>query len=272
MKLILDTSACSRVATSPNRKKIEEHLDSRFRRVVSVPTFWELLDKIDGGDGSHFDADKEVIKVAAGRTRSPMMLPNPLSYAVETVLKLPRPSRPIPPKVFKQAYELVMKARTRKELYEGVPVLRGLKQVRQFDPTVVRQQQDEGEQAHIERLKWAKRTKMEFLPPNEWARAVVKQLGVTLDDPQAAELADRLDAAYHFDVEVWKVVTAQDSSYNAEKHGNDWLDMQQTLYLCDPAIHVVTADKPLCKKIKASHQANRVHYLPDYLVQNGLSL
>ena len=127
-----------------------------------------------------------------------------------------------------------MKARTRKELYEGVPVLRGMKQVRQFAPEVVRQQQEEGEQAHIERLKWAKRRKVKFLSPAEWARATVKQVEVTIDDQQAAELADRLDAAYHFDVEVWKVVTAPDSTYNAEKHGNDWLDMQQTLYLCDP--------------------------------------
>jgi hypothetical protein len=37
-----------------------------------------------------------------------------------------------------------MKARTRKELYEGVPVLRGMKQIRQFAPEVVRQQQEEG--------------------------------------------------------------------------------------------------------------------------------
>ena len=119
MKLILDTSACSRIATSRRRKEIEGHLYSKFCRVMSVPTFWELLDKIDGGDGSHFDDDKEVIRVASGKTRRPLMLPNPLSYAVETVLKLPRPSGPIPPRVFKQAYELVMKARTRKELYEG---------------------------------------------------------------------------------------------------------------------------------------------------------
>jgi hypothetical protein len=101
VKLILDTSACSRIASSPQRKEIEGHLDSRFRRVVSVPTFWELLDKIDGGDGSHFDTDKEVIRVAAGRISRPLMLPTSLSYAVETVLKLPRPSAPLPPRIFK---------------------------------------------------------------------------------------------------------------------------------------------------------------------------
>ena len=101
---------------------------------------------------------------------------------------------------------------------------------------------------------------------------MMKQVGVTLDDRQAADLANHLDAAYRFDGEVWKVLTVPGSNYNAGKHANDWLDMQQTMYLCDPSIHLITADKPLCKKISASHQANRVHYLPDYLQQNGLSI
>jgi hypothetical protein len=101
LKLILDTCACSRIAISPGRKEIEADLDSRFRRVVSVQTLWELLDKVEGGDGSYFRDDKEVLNVAAG-TRPALILPNPLSYAIETVLKLPRPNVPLPPKVFKQ--------------------------------------------------------------------------------------------------------------------------------------------------------------------------
>lgn len=205
-KLILDTSACSRIATSPQRKKIEANLDSRFRRVVSVPTFWELLQQIEGGDGSHFRDDKEVIKVAAGAGPPPLILPNPLSYAVETVLKLARPDAPLQPKVFKQAYELVMKARTRDELYRGVPVVRGLRQVRQFAPEIVRQQQQEGEQAHVERLKWAMRKKLPWPSPDKWAKAMMKQVQIPLDDEQAADLGKRLDAAYQFDMQVWKRV------------------------------------------------------------------
>ena len=73
-------------------------------------------------------------------------------------------------------------------------------------------------------------------------------------------------------MQVWKVATAPNSNYNPEKHGNDWIDMQQTLYLCDPAVHLMTADEPLCKKIVASHQSDRVQYLPDYLDQNGLTI
>lgn len=271
LKLIFDTSACSRIARSSHRKEIETHIDLKFRRVLSVPTFWELLHQIEGGDGSQFKDDREVIKVASGTKRPLLMLPNPLSFAVETVLKLPRLSIPIQPLRFKQTYDLIMKARSRDELYSGVPVMRGLKQVRQFAPEIVRQQQEAGEQAHIERLKWAMRRKVSFLSADEWATAMLKQAQITLDDQQAAELGSRLDAAYHFDAEVWKIATAN-SNHKPEKHGNDWIDMQQTLYLCDPSIHLMTADKPLCKKIAASHQSDRVFYLPDYLKHNGMTL
>jgi hypothetical protein len=270
-KLILDTSACSRIARSPHRSEIEAHLDSRFRRVVSVQTFWELLHQIEGGDGSQFNDDRQVIKVASGMSRKLLVLPNPLSYATEIVLKLPRLSAPIPPEEFKRMYTTIMKAKTRDELYDGVPVIRGLKYLRQFVPEVVRRQQEEGEQAHVERLKWAKRKKLPFLPADEWAIAMMKQVNISLDEQQAAELGNRLDAAHQFDMQVWKAAIAPKSNYNPEKHRNDWIDLQQTMYLCDPSIHLMTADKPLCKKISASHQANRVHFLPDYLAQEGLS-
>jgi hypothetical protein len=271
-KLILDTSACSRIATSAQRSVIESHLDSRFRRVLSVQTLWELLQQIEGGDGSHFSDDKEVLKVAAGTSRPPIMLPNPLSYAIETVLKLPRPPVPLPPRIFKQTYDLIMKARSRDELYSGVPVIRGLKQIRQFAPEIVRNQQEEGEQGHVERLKWAKRRKLPPLSPVEWAKAIMRQVQISLDDRQASSLANALDSTYRFDTHVWNMAIAPNSNYNPEKHRNDWSDMQQTIYLCDPSIHLIAADKALCQKISASHQANRVHHLPDYFAKNGLSL
>jgi hypothetical protein len=273
LKLILDTSACSRIARSSHRKEIETHIDMKFRRVVSVPTFWELLHQIEGGDGSRFNDDREVIKVASGTNRPLLMLPNPLSFAVETVFHWPRPSAPISPRLFKQAYALVMKARTRDELYEGVPVIRGMKQVRQFLPEAVRHDQEIGEHGHIERLEWAKRKKVPWLAPDAWASATIRNnCQMALDDGEATELAKRLDAAYQFDTFVWKMATAPNTSYEPKNHGNDWTDMQQTFYLCDPSIELMTADNGICKKVSSSHQANRVHYLPDYLASNELSL
>src|ERR1035437_5094657 len=88
-RLILDTSACCRIQRSSKRKEIEGHFETTFRRVVSVQTLWELMDRISGGDGSHFLEDQQAFNIAAGR-RHPRMLPMPIAYAIEIVLKLPR--------------------------------------------------------------------------------------------------------------------------------------------------------------------------------------
>lgn len=237
-----------------------------------MPTFWELLHQIEGGDGKQFSADQEVIKVASGTKRPLMMLPNPLSFAIQTVLRLPPPVAPLPPDEFKKGYRLVLKARTRDELYTGVPVIRGAKQLRQFAPDIVRLQQQEGEEAHIERLKWAMRRKVSFLSPSEWAKAMLKQAKLTIDDQQAAMFTDRLDAAYQFDMEVLKQASARGGQYNPTKHGNDWLDMQQTIYLCDPDIELLTEGRGLFRKVAKSHQRDRVLHLPEFLSQRGLAL
>lgn len=271
-KLALDTSACSRIKNSQHRKSIEQHIDDNFRRIVTVPTFWELVDKIDGGDGSYFADDKDVIKVAAGTTRPILMLPNPLEYAIETVLKVSRPNLSLSPETLKRLYKVIMKAKTRDELYTGVHLVSGVRQVVVFDPGTVRQQQEDGEQAHVERLKWARRKLIPFPQPSEWATAMMKQVGVVLDSSQSHRMSTALDAAYQFDAHLWKSATVPGGNYNPQKHRNDWSDLQQTLYLCDPSIYLITADRPLCKRVSTSTQAAQVLYLPDYLRKNGLSL
>lgn len=220
----------------------------------------------------HFGDDKEVIEVAAGTRRPLMMLPNPLSFAVENVLKRPRLTSPISPEEFKKMYRLVVKARSREKLYSGVHLVSGSRQVTSFDPSIVRQQQADGENAHVERLNWMKQIKLPSLSRPEWARTMImNNLRIPLTDEQAAELGYRLDAAHQFDMQIWNAATAPKSQYNPEKHRNDWTDMQQTIYLCDPTIHLMTADRPLCQKVSGSHQADRVLYLPHYLKENDLT-
>ena len=120
------------------------------------------------------------------------MLPNPLSFAVETVLKLPRPAAPIAPQEFKRMYTVIMRAKTRDELYSGIRLVKWNRQVTYFDPDIMRRQQEEGEQAHVERLKWAMRKKVSFLSADGWATAMMEQVQMSLDDKQAAELGRRL--------------------------------------------------------------------------------
>ena len=272
LKLILDTSACSHIAFSPNRKQIEAHLDSEFRRVVSVQTFWELMDQIDGGDGTHFDNDKQVLRVAAGTNSNPTMLPIPIAHATQTVLNLPRPTVALGPDDLKEMYAVIMKAKTRDELYTGVLLDEATGETMGVDPHVLREQQQQEEEAHIERLQRGKQSRSTRASPAEWAFALAKQLNVLLKPEQASQLGHSLDAAYRFDCHIWKLVTTLNAKYNFEKHRNDWTDLQQTMYLCDPAIHLITADKGIIHKVLGSHQADRVIYLFDYMKQNDLML
>jgi hypothetical protein len=176
-RLILDTSACNRIASSPNHKQIEAHLDLYFRRVVSVQTFWELMDRVDGGDGTHFEDNKRVLRIAAGTYSNPIMLPMPIAHAMQTILKLPRPEGAVGPHDLQRLYAVIMRAKSRNELYIGVRPGGIVRKRIGFKACVIRQQQEEGEQAHIAGLRWAKRTNVNLYPRDEWAFKLAKQLG-----------------------------------------------------------------------------------------------
>jgi hypothetical protein len=267
-RLILDTSACNRIASSPNHKQIEAHLDLYFRRVVSVQTFWELMDRVDGGDGTHFEDNKRVLRIAAGTYSNPIMLPMPIAHAIQTILKLPRPEGAVGPHDLKRLYAVIMRAKSRNELYIGVRPGSIVRKRIGFKACVIRQQQEEGEQAHIAGLRRAKRTNVNLYPRDEWAFNLAKQLGSMLEPEQASRLGETLDAAYTFDLYIAKL--AKEPNYYFEKHRKDWADLQQTMYLCDPAIYVMTANERIVQRVKGSHHADRVIYLLDYLKRNAL--
>jgi hypothetical protein len=228
------------------------------------------MEQIEGGDGTHFNADKEVLRVAAGTYSNPIILPMPIAYAIQTVLNLQRPSIAVGPDELKTLYSVIMRAKSRDELYRGVRPHGAVRQRVGFYPHVVREQLQEGEGAHIKRLRWAKQSGISLPSRGEWTFNLAKQMGLVLQPEQASWLGESLDASYRFDSHIWKL--AMGPNYNFEKHRNDWTDLQQTMYLCDPAIHVMTADKGIVQKVKGSHQADRIIYLPDYVKQNALVL
>ena len=68
-KIILDTNVCGKLLTAAYRddvERIKRRLSQTFRIVVSAGTFIELLDAIRGGDGTHFESDKERLRLMSG--------------------------------------------------------------------------------------------------------------------------------------------------------------------------------------------------------------
>jgi len=271
-RLTLDTSCCGKIRDSKNRGLIEAHLDRTFRRVLSAQTLWEILDAIDGGDGTHFGKDRELLRIAVGDPNKLLALPTPMSFAIEHALRRPAPEVALTPKHFERMVTVVMKATNRDELYQGVRMSGAVRQLTAFDPTVVRTQQEQGEREHVKRLKRGRAKQLPFPPPEAWALLLANDLGVRLSESDARKLMAELDAAYLFDKHVWRVALNQKNPYNFEKHQNDWIDLQQTMYLCDKRLYLMTSDKGIVTKTGSSSQARRVLYLPTYLNAQGIQL
>jgi len=57
------------------------------------------------------------------------------------------------------------------------------------------------------------------------------------------------------------LVAVQNLNYHAEKHANDLLDSEQLVYLADPRLRFLTADRGYLKRIKQSAQRANIHLL-----------
>lgn len=89
-ELILDTNVCGKLLTPPYSTEIaqiKKRINQEFRVAVSPETLLELLDAMKGGDGSHFEADKQRIRLMMG-TREPKFLLFPGAFVLKKVLGL----------------------------------------------------------------------------------------------------------------------------------------------------------------------------------------
>lgn len=267
--LILDTGACGEIRDSRVKKAIIEHLKERFRFGISIATFWELIDAIYGSDDVFFERDRERLQVASGYSSRPLILPTAGAFAIQRLLRLPPPETALTQKDYKRIFSVIMKAKSHTELLTGVRMPGAVNQRVAFDPKIVRRQMAEGEEFHIERLKLARKRGLRLPEPELWVRNLVSSL--ELSDDQAKIMAKGLKAAYSFDRQLWEAAVDLKNPYNFEKHKNDWIDWQQTIYLCDPSVHFMTCDKKLLNRM-ASSVSNHVHHLPTYLRGNNLEI
>jgi len=268
-ELILDTNVCGKLLTSDYRGDLEEirrRLNRNFRLVVSAETFIELLDAIKGGDGTHFESDKQRLRLMAGGGK-PRFLGLPGAFALRKALGISPANIPsvskFGPAYFEKVFHLTLRAESRNELLQ-TGVHRPLEPRRiawVFDPAIITRQQRAAYDAHRKILE------RPTLSPDAWAVGIALALGRKIQPKQAAILANRLDAAYHYRKALCAVVAT--GSYNFEKHHGDWNDYHQLFYLCNPNISLLTDDADLRKRVGESSQRDRVLDLRDFLKGQG---
>jgi hypothetical protein len=276
-KLVLDTNVCGKLLTSAYRadiEKIQDRINRNFRVVVSSQTFLELLDGIKGGDGRHFEADKAKLRLMAGNGK-PNFLRFPGVFALSKAIGIVARENPsvshLGPTHFANWLRVVLRAKTRQALVsDGVRLPDDRKRgLWTFDPTTITRQQQEGKSQHLKLMEKVRDHISILPPPDVWAAGIARTLGQKIDQQEATILADRLDAAYHYDRALCTTVTS--GSYNFQKHDGDWMDWQQLFYLSDPDIVLLTDDGHLRGRVGNSKQKNRVLDLREFLKQQGLT-
>src|SRR5579872_3678609 len=101
-KLILDTNVCGKLLTPAYKddlERIKARITRTYRIVVSPETFIELLETISGGDGSHFEADRDRLRLMSGGGK-PIFLRFPGAFVVWKVLGLESTVTKFDPKDF----------------------------------------------------------------------------------------------------------------------------------------------------------------------------
>jgi hypothetical protein len=271
-KMIFDTNVCGKLSLSPYLPylaEIQSRLARRFTLWASPNTFMELLDSIKGGTGAQFEIDKERLRVMAGQGQL-RFLEMPITFALKTVLGVKAPLVNLAPADLKDAFKIVIRAKTRDDLFTGQVRKTGSSGRRYgIDPDLVSGPQAIGEAQHVASLQQLKEGKALFPPPERWAADMAKDVGCVLTTKQSQKLAASLEAAHTYESQLYSLMKA---GYNAQKNANDWIDSQQLFYLCDSDLYLVTDDKKLRDRCTASDQSKRIILLKELPALLGIKV
>jgi hypothetical protein len=271
-KLILDTNVCGKLLTpaySSDLERIKGRINRTYRVVISPETFIELLETIRGGDGSHFETDRDRLRLMSGGGK-PTFLEFPGAFVVWKVLGLKSTVTRFGPADFERWFRLVLIAKSRDQMINGlVDDPRSSRISYRFSPERVTAQQNSGKAAHRRQLEKTREAGETRVSGIHWAAGIAKAVGHSLTSQQATRLLESLDAAFHYRNELQHLVCK--GEYNFDKHSGDWVDWQQLFYLCDPHIHVLTDDVRLKKRVGDSPQGERILVLRDFLSALGFA-
>jgi hypothetical protein len=150
----------------------------------------------------------------------------------------------------------VIRAPSKAQLKAGIPLSGSKKWKRTFDLDHFDQHEDRPQQEHAELLQGIRDGTIIMSEPKQWAAWILHQYDKPPYTAECETLALALDAAYQFSLALSKM--ANDQGYNFKRHSSDWGDLGQLFYLCDPSMHLLTADADFRNRTKGSSQSDRI--------------
>jgi hypothetical protein len=270
-KLFLDTNVCITAASGKDIKprewrRVQRFISENFAYCISFITFKELLIKLANGADDHFNNNKEPLRVLY-RPRLRRFLPYPSVFALRTVLGISDAARiddsELNEEVWaEQVYRAVIAAPNKERLKAGIPERLGRKMVT-FDLDHFATREDSSQKEHANLLQGIRDGQITMSDPTQLAAWLLHQHGLTPYTEQCERLATALDAACRFSITTEKM--AKDCGYDFFEHDDDWGDVCQLFYLCDPAMHFLTIDKDFQHRCKGSLQCSRILVYRDFL-------
>ncbi|MGA7796832.1 MAG: hypothetical protein WCA19_27715 [Candidatus Acidiferrales bacterium] len=248
-------------------KEVLEKLAGRYNYRVSFTTFMEIVNALAGGDDDHFGRNRKRLLVLTD-VADCEFLPVPGQFIRTAVLGLPSERPQFAPEQLEKVWMPAIKqARDKKNLLFGDVVVAsvpsGADLAVRIDLPSLRKEMEDGKKLWAEQLRVAKDGKKEMPPVGGYAAFI---LAFDVHAPRTQENIQRvsraLDAAYCHLAQIHHQSTK--GAYKFENELQDWIDNQQLMYLADPDLMFVTADRRLMAKLSRSLDRHRVREFTEF--------
>jgi len=248
-------------------KGVLAKLTGRYKYRVTFTTFMEIVNALAGGDEHHFDQNRKRLLLLTDVNEC-QFLPMPGQFIRTAVLGLPAERPEFSPERLQSVWmPVITRAQGKRDLSSGNVVMAsspgGVDLTFGIDLAMLRKQMEDGKQLWGEELRLAKNGRKE-MPPAELHAEFILQFDVhapgTRENIQRVSRA--LDAAYCHLAQIHHQSTK--GAYKFDSNLQDWIDNQQLMYLADPDITFVTADRRLIAKLSKSLDRDRVREFAEF--------
>lgn len=260
-RLFFDTSVCTRIAYHKPEKEesfIRRYIDATYEYVVSPLTLLELLIKIGRGNEEYFEKNRKSLRVLAADPEKLIFLDFPGSHLLRHIFGL-LPTVKFGPEEFRSWIQVVLSASSLDDSVRGNVDLGDKERLFGLDFNLIDAQLQEGKDDHRLILEGIRDGSNHHVDVLAWASETLTELGREPNSEDCKKAAHALEAAYLFDVYLWK--QAKNQTYDFGRHDTDWIDRQQLFYLSDSQVLFITEDVNLLQETRKSSQAARIQNL-----------